>query len=308
MAKKRPAGRTKRASRALTQQDHDFVRQILDRPEADEPRLAYADWLQQQGDRARAEFIRCQIEAARLDPQDPQREKLVARADTLLKAHAAEWGALLSPGASARVGSFARGFPTWARCELEAFPTVAATLWQVAPVTHLELYDYNAATSDVDFKESWISVEAYQAMASVPQLIHVRSLSVAECAIRGKHLEPLLDSPHLTGLRELRGSSNRLGDTGARVVAESPVAARLTVLDLSEDGIGNRGAEALAQSQHLANLKTLLLRVNRIGEEGGRAIAGSPFLSHLEQLDLGGNRLGEAEEPLRRRFGHRLTL
>jgi uncharacterized protein (TIGR02996 family) len=313
MAKKPRVSRTKKGARTLTTEDHDFIRQILASPDEDPPRLAYADWLEEQGDRDRAVLIRLQIAAARLPPQDPQREPMIARAAALLEAHQAEWQQIPPEVAEvARVACFERGFPAWARSRINEFPKEIAPhlphLWRVAPVTQLNLYDLNAATWDVDFTESWIRVENYEALANMAELAHLRSLSVAECAIRGKHLKPLLASPHLTNLRELHLSGNRLSDAGARVVAESPRAAGLTHLDLSESGVGNRGAEALAQSPHLSNLKTLLLRVNRIGAEGGRAIANSPHLANLQRLDLGGNRLGAAQEELRRRFGDRLTL
>jgi uncharacterized protein (TIGR02996 family) len=313
MAKKRRVSDVKGGSRALTPEDHGFIRQILASPDEDTPRLVYADWLEQQGDRDRAEFIRLQIAAARLSPQDPQRGPLSAAAAALLQAHQAEWEQLPPEVAGVvRVGSFERGLPVWARCRITDFAEYVAPkfphVWLVAPITQLELSDSNAATWDADFTESWIPVKNYAALAKMPELVHVRSLSVAECAIRGKHLKPLLASPHLTNLRELHLSSNRLGDAGTRVVAESPRVAGLTHLDLSESGVGDQGAEALAGAPHLSNLKTLLLRVNRIAAEGGRALANSPHLANLERLDLGGNRLGAAEAELRQRFGDRLTL
>lgn len=43
----------------------DFMRAILSEPAADVPRLVYADWLEENGDAARAEFIRVQCELAR---------------------------------------------------------------------------------------------------------------------------------------------------------------------------------------------------------------------------------------------------
>jgi uncharacterized protein (TIGR02996 family) len=312
MAKK---ARTKKGSRTLTPDDHDFIRQILASPDDDEPRLAYADWLEQQGDRDRAEFIRCQIAAARLKPDDAQWRPAVERANELLQAHQAEWETI--PPELAEVGrvcGLERGFPTWARCRITDFPEDIAPhfprFWQVAPVTQLDLYDTNAAAAfeDEDFQESWIRVENYEALANMPQLVHVRTLSVCECAIRAKHLAPLLASPHLTSLRELLLTSNCLGDAGARVVAESPRVAGLTHLDLNTNEVGDQGAEALAQSPHLANLKTLVLAFNHIGEEGGRALASSPHLVNLDRLDLSGNRLDAAEENLRQRFGDRLTV
>ncbi len=42
-----------------------LLRAILHEPDSDELRLVYADWLEEHGPPARAEFIRCQIELAR---------------------------------------------------------------------------------------------------------------------------------------------------------------------------------------------------------------------------------------------------
>jgi hypothetical protein len=269
-----------------------------------------------QGERDRAEFIRCQVEAARLAPQDPRREPAAARAAALLQAHEAAWEALATEYAGfGRVCVFERGFPVWARFGINFFPedTAAkfARIWQIAPVTMLDVYDLNsdaAIEPDPDFEESWISAANYEALANMPQLVHARTLSVCECAIRAEHLKPLLASPHLTNLRELLLCSNRLGDEGARVVAESPCVAGLTQLDLSSNEVGIPGVEALARSPHLSNLKTLDLRYNRIGEEGGRALANSSHLSNLERLDLDSNPVGAAKEELRKRFGDRVTL
>jgi uncharacterized protein (TIGR02996 family) len=315
MAKKSSVSQMKKEGRALTPEDHNFIRHILARPEEDAPRLGYADWLAERGDRDRAEFIRCQIEAARLAPQDPQREQAATRAATLLQAHEAEWEAFATGFAGfGRVCVFERGLPVWARFGINHFledtAPKFARIWQIAPVTKLDLYDLNAdaAYQNEEFQESWISAENYAALANMPQLVHVRVLSVCECAIRAEHLRPLLASPHLTNLCELHLSSNRLGDEGMRVVAESPRLAGLTHLDLNTNEVGNQGVEALAQSPHLSNLKTLVLSFNRIGEDGGRALPSAPHLSNLERLDLPGHRLGAAEGDLRQRFGDRLML
>jgi uncharacterized protein (TIGR02996 family) len=45
--------------------DEAFLRAIGAAPEDDAPRLVYADWLDDRGDAARAEFIRVQCELAR---------------------------------------------------------------------------------------------------------------------------------------------------------------------------------------------------------------------------------------------------
>jgi len=70
---------------------------IIANPEEDTPRLVFADWLDEYGDehdRARAEFIRLQIEAARLPKSDKKRKKLEDAARKLANAHHETW---LSP-------------------------------------------------------------------------------------------------------------------------------------------------------------------------------------------------------------------
>ena len=47
-----------------------FLRAIIEHPEDDTPRLIYADWLEENGDPDRAEFIRVQCELARLDDHE----------------------------------------------------------------------------------------------------------------------------------------------------------------------------------------------------------------------------------------------
>src|SRR5579884_921107 len=70
-----------------------FLADILAHPEDDAPRLIYADWLDETGDdadRARAEFIRLECQAARVDEEDV-REELQARADALLSRFRTAW-------------------------------------------------------------------------------------------------------------------------------------------------------------------------------------------------------------------------
>ncbi len=47
---------------------------IVDAPREDAPRLVYADWLEEHGDPMRAEFIRVQVEIARLEAALPGRK------------------------------------------------------------------------------------------------------------------------------------------------------------------------------------------------------------------------------------------
>src|SRR5262249_23722465 len=55
-------------------QEQSFLEAIYAAPEDDAVRLVYADWLEEQGEAARAEFIRVQIEYARAAAADPDQD------------------------------------------------------------------------------------------------------------------------------------------------------------------------------------------------------------------------------------------
>jgi uncharacterized protein (TIGR02996 family) len=94
---------------------HALVRAITDNSDDDTPRLVYADWLEEHGDPARAEFIRlaCRIaereEVADVPFGDPDEE----RDRQLRDANAERWGTELpaAPGVHYQFPGL-RGFPT----------------------------------------------------------------------------------------------------------------------------------------------------------------------------------------------------
>src|SRR5690349_3011304 len=85
-----------------------LLRAIRDDPDDDLPRLALADWLEEHGDPERAEFIRVQVELARLPDHDPARPPLEDREHTLLAANEPRW--LGDAGAGLVEWEFRRGF------------------------------------------------------------------------------------------------------------------------------------------------------------------------------------------------------
>src|SRR5690348_11269000 len=80
---------------------------IHDSPDDDLPRLAYADWLEENGDPLRAEFIHVQIERARLPDGDPRDADLACREQQLLRAGRERW---MRDVRVFNSGPFARGF------------------------------------------------------------------------------------------------------------------------------------------------------------------------------------------------------
>jgi uncharacterized protein (TIGR02996 family) len=68
-----------------------FLRAIIAAPDDDLPRLVYADFLDEHGDPARAEFIRVQCELAKRPDHDPYFRTLEDREHDLLSEHESVW-------------------------------------------------------------------------------------------------------------------------------------------------------------------------------------------------------------------------
>ncbi|MBN9119669.1 MAG: TIGR02996 domain-containing protein [Planctomycetes bacterium] len=88
-----------------------LLRAIRDMPDEDTPRLVYADYLDEEGQSARAEFIRVQVELAGLPEGDPRRNALEDREHELLAEHECDWLGV-APGDADELTewAFARGF------------------------------------------------------------------------------------------------------------------------------------------------------------------------------------------------------
>jgi uncharacterized protein (TIGR02996 family) len=94
MAKKRGGIREKKV-RIPTAEDEPFLRDILANPDDDAPRLRYADWLDENGQPARAELIRLQVRLARMPAHHPERPPLAAREQQILDEYQEAWASPL---------------------------------------------------------------------------------------------------------------------------------------------------------------------------------------------------------------------
>src|SRR5438552_1722782 len=71
---------------------HDnLLEAIIDNPDDDALRLVFADWLEDHGQFECAEFIRVQIELAKLPNVDNRRPELEQRETELLASNESEW-------------------------------------------------------------------------------------------------------------------------------------------------------------------------------------------------------------------------
>jgi uncharacterized protein (TIGR02996 family) len=266
----------------------DLLRAVVTAPRDDAPRLVYADWLEEQGDRDRAAFIRTQCELARRPADDPRRPDLAAREQDLLDRHGWEWAEELGP--KVREWVFSRGFVERVEMDLDtASAEEIGRVLQTAPVRHLR---------DTNQLNSLVGV-----VGALPQMGRLTGLELWTLyGFRNPPLKKILTSPFLAGLKTLIVQHDRNGamaDEQVTVEAlNSPHRANLEVLAIHGDGTW-RGPtlevlRALAESRHLRKLR--VLNLSNAGDPGNhplmdaataRLLGQSPNLANLEALDLG---------------------
>src|SRR5262249_5428592 len=115
-----------------------FLRDICANPNDDVARLIYADWLDDQGDSPRADFIRlhCRLEA--LEPFESERVDLEDRAAQLRHAHEGWWLYELPDWARAKA-YFRRGFVERVRVNPGRWNNNAAELFEATPLSGIEV-------------------------------------------------------------------------------------------------------------------------------------------------------------------------
>ncbi len=292
--------------------DQAFLQDIRANPEDDTPRLIFADWLTENGQPQRAEFIRVQVELARLADDDPRREALADRQDELLAAHGDEWRPVRESGALG--ATFHRGFVE--EVHLDTADECEAIL-RAAPIRRLRLRE--ADGNDLARLVRMPEFTQLRELTVFPPyrerlqtLAFARSTQIAGLTVLSLHridrgpevAETLGFSRHVRLLRRLELPSSCLWEDGMRVLAGSPLLAQLTELGLSGARMGLAGLRALLGSSGVAGLTGLNLGYEELGPEGAAALARARHLRLLRNLDLGGNGLGDAGLREIARSGH----
>jgi uncharacterized protein (TIGR02996 family) len=252
-----------------------LLRAIIDDPDDDIPRLAYADWLDEHGqDSPRAELIRVQVERAGLPDGDARAAKLLRREKALLKQYGAGW----CDTHLGMAGELRRGFLEHVTCWPDNALEAGAELVERFPVRSLCL---RADPSDRD-KIRQLARQPWLARLTALRL--VRGTDADGLGHTG--LKMLLESPHLTALRVLEVPGCGITAEGARLLAKASHLKGLRELDLTWCRIGPMGMEHLAGAAHLAGLTRLVLEATDLGPAGAAALAASPHLRQLRRLDL----------------------
>jgi uncharacterized protein (TIGR02996 family) len=259
--------------------DEAFLRDILTNPADDAPRLIYADWLQDHGDPERAEFIRVQVEHARLDPDDEARQVLARRAEALAAVHGKRW---------------CEGLPTWEGVRWWFRRGFAADV--VTPVEHfLARADHLRRTVPLEGADLRGNVSARLAdLADAPFLAGLKRLELwdNDHPLGPDQMTALARCQHLGSLRSLGLTCQKITNAGVRTLVKAPGIGPLECLYLDHNAIGTFGGDRepldlapLADSQHAQSLTALYLKGSHLHPESYAHLGALP---QLRAVTLGG--------------------
>ncbi|MFO0929962.1 MAG: TIGR02996 domain-containing protein [Gemmataceae bacterium] len=289
----------------LTHEDA-FLASIVEHPDDDAPRLIFADWLDDHGNADRAEFIRVQVESARVPPSSARGVTLLRREAELRQRGEDEWRTRLPQLDGVSWEGFSRGFVEAVFVEtVEQFLQHADALFAAAPLRSVQIGTLSAADAArlavvpdlVRLQElnlgnnPTLGRDGVRALAGSPHLANLTALLLHYNDLGDDAVRDLARSPYLTRLVELYLSGNDLGDPAA--VALAGAFPRLRDLDLRDNRIADPGVLALADAPERRELTTLYLVNNTIGPLGAHALAASPHLPHLARLYLNYNPVGD---------------
>jgi uncharacterized protein (TIGR02996 family) len=292
-----------------------FLEDILAHPDDNTPRLIFADWLDEHGDSARAEFIRVQVERATLPKWDARQVRLRLRERALIEEYGDVWKAELPRIKGIAWEEFRRGFVATATVSsFAALGAGARACWAAAPIEAISL----RWPRQVESKKSLAPISGLRELsitgqhvdywgpgrlADAPLLSTLRTLNISNCGLSRDGFRRLLASPHLGNLTALRVPLNRLGNLGVRALFDAKSMKSLTELDLSESGtygtgryredpvIGAAGLTALAMWPGMTRIRSLTLSGNSVKRDGLRALLRSPPAAGLKELVLRHNEL-----------------
>lgn len=170
----------------MTTDPQVLLAEILARPDDDEPRLVYADWLTQQGD-PRGEFITVQCALA---TGTGDYSALAARERELLAAHAKEWTAHIH-----RFGTptLRRGFVATIKTSAARFAAEGGPFFERDPIEELIVQRGDN--------------QGLAALGAAPHLARLRRLELRRTISSKADADAVatwLRSPYLAGLRELQ--------------------------------------------------------------------------------------------------------
>jgi uncharacterized protein (TIGR02996 family) len=253
-----------------------FLAAIRATPDEDTPRLVFADWLDEQGDRPSADWaklIRLQVEAAR----HPLGTEGFAEARWNEEQHVR---ACLDAWTERRR---AAGIEPWDFSSGEPFSWVGPLPGKVVVGGFVRGVPTSTGRRYGNYYDWKLLPEHYTGMARVVERFPVYRLSSALVGCQARNTPA-----------SLRGEYPRRGHSSLERIARWAPLAKFTALDISTGGSSAHGDNspgllALASSGFAANLTELGLVGQWISADALRAVAESARMSKVEHLALGFN-------------------
>lgn len=248
-----------------------FLRAICQAPDDDAPRLVFADWLDENGDPDRAEFIRLQVQLAR----HPDAAGMAVRCEQLFLVKSRRWIADLPAPTAMWAELVGSGLPIARRARLLLEGSDAGNTWlECEPA----LADWERGFPAAAYVHG--SGDLFLAHVDrISEFVPVRRLHLLYLDRPAELIRTLADLPFLQKLRKL-----------------------ILPVPLPDDT-----AVALAFSPHATGLRQVSLLADQMTDRAGRAFADSPYLANLEMLHFLHAEFSESvQSRLRTRFGFRV--
>jgi uncharacterized protein (TIGR02996 family) len=231
----------------MTERDA-FLRAIAADPDDDAPRLVFSDWLEENGDPDRAEFIRtqCQLASAKLSKK--RRHALRVRERELLDARRREWCQAF--GLPVEEVSFERGLI--ARMRLSK--------WKGGRLLDPKYLPQFLTLTELDLSGLQLGDDGLAEFAEKAQLPALRKLILSDNGITDVGADDLASAAELPRLDTVYLFANLIGD-GARATLERSPGFRLKNLDVGARAEGYCMSPGEAEMARRQYLRTQLLPV-----------------------------------------------
>jgi uncharacterized protein (TIGR02996 family) len=304
---------------------------ICANPHEDTPRLAFADWLNENGEDARAEFIRAQCALAQAEDEhdrsyamyeflcrvyptglaatnwervDPGVKRLIdlhARCGKLLKKHGAKWRPQGPGQRRVKWAGFRRGFPHLIELRSEReFGTFVAGLRGTVPPVELAVHDALSRVLDL-FDEpgslDWLAAVSTSEPVGVRELGHrpeARNISALRIGNPGDgepSIPSALGAPYWTGLRSLHLSDGLVSREAAEALLRLPNLRTLRHLRLRAYDGWIADPVRTLAVDGFTELRTLGIEACYLNDDAAEALANCADLKNLRYLELRDNRI-----------------
>lgn len=285
---------------------------IRDEPESDDPRLIYADWLEENGKSERAEFVRLQCQLAGYAVGSPQAEPLRLREQELLREYRSSWLGMLAE-LQPRTPVFSRGVVEKIEVMATDFASNGEWMFKAAPtIRHVKL------VFDQKIRYTWGVAPVLEQIGELSSIEQIEVLDLSGARIGSEGVTVLARQPGWRGVRDLNLSTNDIRPEGLYELAASRHFMDLTRLSLYANSLRNPGAAACSRAfwpelkyldlggnsitaDHIPTfgfgfprVRALHLAQNRIGPPGISQLMDADVGKQLRVLNLNGNMLGDA--------------